>query len=463
MPSPAPRSRHASESPPLPFERSPSLSDFEIERPAKTPHRANRPLRRSSEYDPEQVLRSVAAVIAAKARPTTVSGRIPVDPAQLVLFFRSKSGITHALDFPIDVEHDTPPALDVLIAACKPYPPTDGSENYPEAIYYPPNLPLTATLEMANHPILDAVRNTLFPALPVGHYLVALRDKLEIIVTGGRMSPQPRTLRSDGRVAMIVVTLPVRFRGGNLVVRDAEGNPEKFHGRGGKVGDMEWVAFLSDCDYETETVEKGCKVCISYAVYVKSHGPSGLTPDPLITPSIQFLDLLIPILNVTRGRQIAFYLTGEYGVNPAELIADSLVPNLKGGDSLLYHALKLFKLSPELRWTAGGYIWPVDRAVECVDEIDVMGGARTPLATTNGSRRAAAVRGAFSAYGDESSDVLDLRSRVEDSGAIPLAEADITILTDWNQPGPITREKVPFVSNGTLEKLIVNVLLVVYV
>ena len=37
---------------------------------------------------------------------------------------------------------------------------------------------------------------------------------------------------------------------------------------------------------------------------------------------------------------------------------------MKGGDSILYHALKLYKLLPELRWAAGGYIWPVDRTVE---------------------------------------------------------------------------------------------------
>jgi len=180
----------------------------------------------------------------------------------------------------------------------------------------------------------------------------------------------------------------------------------------------------------------------------------------LISPSDYFLDQLIDILNASRGALIGFYLTGDYGVNPAEVIADSLVPNLKGGDSLLYHALKLWKLSPELRWTAGGYIWPVDHAVECVDEIDMMG-ARTPIATVNGARRAAAVRGTFSIYGDQDDEVDDLRSRVEYSGAIPLEESNITILSDWSQPR--TREKVPFVSNGTLEKLIVNVLLVVYV
>jgi hypothetical protein len=54
----------------------------------------------------------------------------------------------------------------------------------------------------------------------------------------------------------------------------------------------------------------------------------------------------------------------------------------------------------------------------------------------------------------------NLRMRVEESGAIPLSEAEIFILSDW-VPGPLAKERVHFVSNGELEKLIVNVFLVI--
>ncbi|KII91868.1 hypothetical protein PLICRDRAFT_524272 [Plicaturopsis crispa FD-325 SS-3] len=455
----------------LPFNKSTNISDFEIERTPRTspPGRA---LARMvpNDFDNEHVLRaSVAALLAAKARPYTVSGRIPLDPSSLVLFFRSKSGITHSLDFPIDVEYDTPPALDVLIAACKPHQ-SLGFDNYPdrESLFYPPNLPLTATLELANHPILDALRNTLFPTLPTGHYLTAVRDKLEVIVDGGRMGPQPLALRNDGRVATVMVALPVRFRGGALIVHDAEGNHEKFYGRGGKSGDMEWTAFLNDCEYEVETVTKGCRISLSYAIFLKTFGPSGIAPDPLISPSDNFLDLVSPVLNMSRGRKIAFYLQHDHGVNPAETLAETLVPSLKGGDSMLYHAIKLFKLTPELHWTAGGYIWPVDRTVECGSESPEGGmgivANRMPFGAANGQRGVPPVRGAFGTYGgDEGIDVDMLRSRIEDSGAIPLSEADIIVLTGWDSIGGVGKERVPFVSNGELEKLVVNVLLVAYV
>jgi hypothetical protein len=76
-----------------------------------------------------------------------------------------------------------------------------------------------------------------------------------------------------GRVATISVTLPVRFRGGTLVIYDPEGNQEKFYGRGGKSGDLEWTAFLADCSYEVETVEKGCRISLTYGVFMKTFGP----------------------------------------------------------------------------------------------------------------------------------------------------------------------------------------------
>ena len=75
--------------------QSPSAStgaDFEIERITSPRAQPRPPLRRAvSDYTNEALLQtSIANVIAAKARPFAVSGRIPVDPATLTLFFRTK-------------------------------------------------------------------------------------------------------------------------------------------------------------------------------------------------------------------------------------------------------------------------------------------------------------------------------------------------------------------------------------
>jgi len=148
---------------------------------------------------------------------------------------------------------------------------------------------------------------------------------------------------------------------------------------------------------------------------------------------------------------------------------------LKGSDSLLYHALKVFKLAPELHWAAGGYIWPIDRTVECgndalSDSPAAMMDFAPPYNSPSKRSVAASVR-PMSYYGDPAEDeeldtmrtVSDVvRLRVEESGAIALTDAEIFILSDW-APGPTTKERVYFASDGDLEKLIVNVLIVTFV
>lgn len=149
---------------------------------------------------------------------------------------------------------------------------------------------------------------------------------------------------------------------------------------------------------------------------------------------------------------------------------------MKGSDSLLYHALKVYKLAPELHWAAGGYIWPIDRTVECGSDAlaDSPTGPMMSFATPYSSpaKRNVPMPGrSMSFYGDPAEDEeLDtmrteadiIRLRVEESGAIALADAEISILSDWAS-GPITKERVYFASGGELEKLIVNVLMVTYV
>ena len=141
---------------------------------------------------------------------------------------------------------------------------------------------------------------------------------------------------------------------------------------------------------------------------------------------------------------------------------------MKGGDSILYHALRLYKLTPELRWTAGGYIWAVDQSVEFIHE-----GTDSPITLAGrhppgvlGGGRVPPLRGPFSSTSEPGEDELeDLRSPVIKSGAIPISEADISTLSDsMTFHGLIAKERVPFVSTlGDVEKLVVNVLMVICV
>ncbi|KAJ7594226.1 hypothetical protein C8J56DRAFT_431028 [Mycena floridula] len=434
---------------------SPAMANFQIERAPKS--RSRRPSV-SVGYDNEYLMRdNIKRLLDSKNHIFAVCGSIPLDASQLVLFFRTKSGISHTLDFPIDVEFNSgPPALDVLVAACRPHQSSLDGYAEQESLFFPLNLPLTTTLELGNHPIMDSIRDTLFPALPVGHYLTAMRDKLEVLVSGSRLAVQPRNLRSDGRVATLIITLPVRFRGGSMIVRDTEGHQQVFSGNTAN-GALEWTAFSADCEYEVNTVEAGCKMTISYSIFLKTFGASGVVAEPLITPSETFMQLLSPVLAGSRGRKVAFFVSTSYGVSPSEFLAESLVPYLKSGDSILYHALKLYKLTPELHWYAGGYIWPLDRVIEFSDNDSTV---------TPGLGGMPPVRGTFGAYGsDPAMDEAEiLRAKVQSSGGISLVDADITILTDWDSPSsPVGKERVAFASGGDLDKLIVNSLIVVYV
>ncbi|KAJ7626052.1 hypothetical protein FB45DRAFT_922827 [Roridomyces roridus] len=465
--------------------RSPNLS-FQVEHVSRPPSAmGNLPQPPEPSYDPEFLYReNVSKLIAAKTRPFSVSGRIPFDPSHLILFFRSKTGITHSLDFPVDIDYNSPPALDVLIATCKRHSTPGLDSHLYESFYYPSNLPLTPSLEIAYHPILAAIRNTLFPTLPTGHHLTVRRDTLDIIIKGGSMAPQPRSLRADGRIATLSIGLPVRFRGGALVIRDTAGNIERLE-TAAPTNDLEWTAFLGECEYEVEPVTQGARVALSYAVFARSFAaapelvmPSEGVLAPLVSPSQPFLDLLPPVLQMSRGRKLGFLLSHDYDADPSALVAESLVPLLKGGDSLLYHALKVYKLKPVLHWTAGGYVWPLDRTVELFDP--------EPL-NVRGSPQVSAMRGAFggphsphSPHPSYANPAMGmgmgmpmpitspgdaLRARVEASGAIPLADADVSLLSDWRAPegAPVGKARVYFVENGGLERLVVNVLLVVFV
>lgn len=142
---------------------------------------------------------------------------------------------------------------------------------------------------------------------------------------------------------------------------------------------------------------------------------------------------------------------------------------MTGGDSLLYHALKLYKLCPELRWTAGGYVWPVDQVIDLVSESPETPVGRMPLALLAGaqSNTSSPVRATFNgkpmSASYEDAHLEAVREMVQKSGAVLLSDAGVYVLSDPALLGTVSKERVGFVQDGELEKLVVNVLLVVYV
>lgn len=194
------------------------------------------------------------------------------------------------------------------------------------SLVFPSGRPVAVSLELSSHPVLDIVKATLFPKLPQGYHLLAVRDKLHIHPSGTYTRPVHDAVFPEGVVATIMVTLPVHYRGGTLVV-GCEGKEERFYGRlGSKSNELEWQAWRTNCDWEVQKVEKGHRVAMTWHVYQRSYGPSS---HPLMVPNDALLDALADLLNHGRGKNLGFFLSHEYGVSPSDVLADSLAPYVR--------------------------------------------------------------------------------------------------------------------------------------
>jgi len=438
--------------------------------------------------------------IMVKNQPFAVSGRIPLDARSLTLFFRSQNNTSHSVDFPFDLEDGTTTAFEMLLETCKTFTRASQRRSSSSSLssrstshhashgpyVFPPHLSLSTTLDIGNHPILETIRSVLFPNLPTGHYLVAERASLEMAPQGSRSRALLVEETPPDRVATLVITLPIRFRGGVLVVShpdDSLGVAERFKGRGGKPGALEWTAFLADCEYGLEAVDKGCKVSLSYNIRLRTFGPTGPDPQPLLSPNDRFLDAMTPLFTRAKNMKLGFFLSGDYSIFPADVIADTIVPQLKGGDAVLFHAVKLYGFDVELRYTAGGFIWAAPHTIQLIP-------GDAPLSPTSsssssslhdqptGRRRALSISLSQKDVAPHLRSSLDEEERMRNtppesqhsvknqvlaSGAQKLVDAGVLALTAPSRrvQGPVTRLPVPFIANGAMNRLWVNVLMVV--
>lgn len=89
--------------------------------------------------------------------------------------------------------------------------------------------------------------------------------KVHIYEKGGKFSPHVDTLHSDNHVATLVVSLPVAFEGGELVVKQQD-HEERYNLSDGAPFSMRWAAFYTDCTHEVLEVTDGCRVVLQYDI-----------------------------------------------------------------------------------------------------------------------------------------------------------------------------------------------------
>lgn len=156
--------------------------------------------------------------------------------------------------------------------------------------------------------------------------------KLLVYRSGGLFLPHRDSEKSPGMVATLIVVLPCRFFGGDLILQHGrERRTFSFtQARGGR--QIEYVAFFADCEHEVKRVQSGTRICLAFNLILQ-RAPSGKkTPlrgpaDPALTKAVW---------EWTRERPespLVFALEHQY-------TQDGLVPSLlKGPDREVFQQL----------------------------------------------------------------------------------------------------------------------------
>ncbi len=93
--------------------------------------------------------------------------------------------------------------------------------------------------------------------------------KLLIYQKGGFFLPHRDSEKRKNMVASMVVMLPCKFGGGELIVSHAESS-QRFSFETAAAGQQcEYVSFYADCLHEVRRVERGVRVCLSYNLFLK--------------------------------------------------------------------------------------------------------------------------------------------------------------------------------------------------
>lgn len=156
--------------------------------------------------------------------------------------------------------------------------------------------------------------------------------KLLIYTKGGFFLPHRDSEKKKGMVASLVVVLPNKFNGGELVVQH-DGRSCRFAFEAARsLSKAEFVAFFADCKHEVKKITSGVRVCLTFNLMLKD------TPKP--KGSKDFLKSNAKLRKSIEGwmtrraeKPIIFALEHLY-------TSAGLVPQLlKGADSILFEEL----------------------------------------------------------------------------------------------------------------------------
>lgn len=119
--------------------------------------------------------------------------------------------------------------------------------------------------------------------------MYGLTPMLLALLTSGQVYSGPSGLfrvhvdtpRSANQIGSLVVCLPSRFGGGNLLVRH-QGQEIDFDWSSNSNSTIQWAAFYSDCEHEIKSVSSGDRITLTYNLFVTEPVGGSLLPNAIV-------------------------------------------------------------------------------------------------------------------------------------------------------------------------------------
>lgn len=156
--------------------------------------------------------------------------------------------------------------------------------------------------------------------------------KLLIYMKDGFFLPHRDSEKKKGMVASLVVVLPNKFNGGDLIVRH-DGLSFRFAFEAARsLTKADFVAFFADCKHEVKKVTSGVRVCLTFNLMLKD-APKPKSSKDSLKSNATLRKSIEGWIALRAEKPIVFALEHLY-------TSDGLVPQLlKGADSILFDEL----------------------------------------------------------------------------------------------------------------------------
>jgi hypothetical protein len=153
--------------------------------------------------------------------------------------------------------------------------------------------------------------------------------KLLVYEKGGFFLPHRDSEKHDRMVASLIVVLPNRFEGGELLVRHGAGKQTFSFGDAAIGKSPCYAAFYADCEHEVRRVTSGVRVCLAYNLVLKPERQRRKAKAPPAAPDDELAQSLAAWIASQPAKPLVFALEHHYTQRGLSLDL------LKGGDRQL--------------------------------------------------------------------------------------------------------------------------------